>query len=726
MKKSKSPQQNQTPAPQQNATNWQPEAPKTAENLKPEWLEIAAHPAFRIAFFVLIALLAVVMPLLSFHYGVSGDENVHRVYGEKVLDFFLSFGADKSYCDEKVFKVNNLYLYGVSVDLLVAIINRIGGFASVYETRHFVNALSGVFMIMGAGKLAKEIGGWRTAFICAVLMVCSPMMFGHSMNNLKDIPFTAGYLWTLVYIIRLIKELPSPTRRTLILLACAMGFTLSIRVGGLLVFPYLALFVGAAYLFLPHLRADLFSTSMWKNVRNLAFVVLGGYILGIITWPYALESPFKNPLLALSEMEKFSTSIRILFEGNLIWSNNVPWYYIPKWFAISAPLFVFVGLGVAAAMWFFQYKKPYINLFLMILGFAIVFPVAYAIYKNSALYDGMRHFLFVYPLFVVLTAWGFDSLVDFVKVTYVKYAAVGVLAVLCALPLSWMVKNHPYQYIYFNEAFGGIDAAYANYETDYWMNSIRPMSKWFIETHKKDLESGKKIIIGTDCIDQVNYEICRHYPNVKASYMRYHNRSDKPWDYAFFVTRYIDPGFLQNKWYPGEKAIKVAMADNTPIGAVLERKEGYDLQAMEAMKTQNAALADSLYRMEIQKYPHSEGARFNLATLYEQTNQPEKSKEQLDAILAAAPNYGNALSQLATYYLRKNDGNKAEELLQRIVQDNDRDLNAMYFLAMIYMQKNDLEAAQRYIEPVVANAPDFQAAVNLQQEIYKRAQGGRR
>jgi Tfp pilus assembly protein PilF len=49
----------------------------------------------------------------------------------------------------------------------------------------------------------------------------------------------------------------------------------------------------------------------------------------------------------------------------------------------------------------------------------------------------------------------------------------------------------------------------------------------------------------------------------------------------------------------------------------------------------------------------------------------------------------------------------------------------MYYLAMIYMQKNDLEAAQRYIEPVVANAPEFQAATALQQEIYKRAQGGR-
>ena len=719
MKKSKTPLQNNNMAPNTDQT------PTLSAQISPiekaTWTEIAAHPMFRTAFYALIGILAIVMPLLSFHYGVSGDENVHRVYGEKVLDFFLSFGSDKSYCDEKVFKVNNLYLYGVSVDLLVAIINRIGGIASVYETRHFVNALSGVFMIMGAGKLAKEIGGWRTAFIAAILMICSPMMFGHSMNNLKDIPFTAGYLWTLVYIIRLIKELPSPTRRTLIMLACAMGFTLSIRVGGLLVFPYLGLFVGAAYLFLPHLRANIFGSDTLKVAKNLAFVVLGGYILGIITWPYALESPFKNPLLALGEMEKFATSIRILFEGNLIWSNNVPWYYIPKWFAISAPLFIFVGIGVAAAMWFFNYKKPYFNLFMMILGFAAIFPVAYAIYKNSALYDGMRHFLFVYPLFVVLTAWGFDALMDYTKTTYVKYAAVGALTVLCALPFSWMVKNHPYQYIYFNEAFGGIDAAYANYETDYWMNSIRPMAKWFIETHKKDLESGKKIIIGTDCIDQVNYEICRHYPNVKASYMRYHNRSDKPWDYAFFVTRYIDPGFLENKWYPGEKAIQVAKADNTPIGAILERKEGYDYQAVEAMKMQNVARMDSLYTLEILKYPHSEGAKMNLANMYMQTKQPEKAKKQLDEVLAAAPNYGNALSMLGNYYSQKGDINKAEEVYQRIVKDNDRDLQAMYYLAAIYLQKGDFEAAARYIEPVVTNTGD-QSAIALQQEIYKRAQ----
>ena len=152
MKKNKPSQTPTNPPSSDNITTTQPIFAQANATIKPEWTAIAAHPWFRIAFFVLIGILAIAMPLLSFDYGVSGDENVHRVYGEKVLDFFLSFGADKSYCDEKVFKVNNLYLYGVSVDLLVAIINRIGGIASVYETRHFVNALSGVFMIMGAGK----------------------------------------------------------------------------------------------------------------------------------------------------------------------------------------------------------------------------------------------------------------------------------------------------------------------------------------------------------------------------------------------------------------------------------------------------------------------------------------------------------------------------------------------------------------------------------------------
>ena len=380
-------------APQKAAETVSPLAALSAAIATPDapvWEEMQAAPIFKTLFWVGIAILAVAMPVLSFSYGVSGDENVHRLYGEKALDFFKTFGAD-----EEALTWRNLYFYGVSFDLLVALINKTFGIEAVYHTRHFVNALCGVFLFLGVGKLTKELSGWRGAFFSLVFIVLSPAIFGHSMNNLKDLPFAAGYAWTLLYIIRLIKEMPNVTRRTLVLTALAMGLTLSIRVGGLLVFPYLFLFLGVAWLWLPHTRAQVFGAGMWSFASKISLVAIGAYFVGIITWPYALKAPLSNPVKALGEMEKFSTSIRILFEGKLIWSDAVPWYYIPKWFMITSPLFVFVGIILAIIMFVLANKNTYIRLFLSILSFAVLFPVVYAIYKHSPLYDGMRHFLFV-------------------------------------------------------------------------------------------------------------------------------------------------------------------------------------------------------------------------------------------------------------------------------------------------------------------------------------------
>ncbi len=709
---------------QQPVSN-QPET-TTVESLKapskpaPEWSDIAASPLFKTLFWVLLGVMAILMPYLSFDYGVSGDENVHRLYGEKVLDYFLSFGSDKSYCDPKVFKVNNLFYYGVSFDLLVAIINKLRGTAAVYETRHLVNALSGVFLFMGVGKLAKELGGWRTAFIALVLIILSPAIFGHSMNNLKDIPFAAGYVWTLVYTLRFIKELPTVSNRTLLMLTLAMGLTLSIRIGGLLVFPYLVLFAAAAWLFLPHTRAVFLAGGTHSLAAKLALVLVGAYILGIITWPYALESPISHPLESLGAMEKFGTSIRMLFEGKMIFSNEVPWYYIPKYFLMTSPIFVFVGIIITKIMFFVHRRNGYMPLLLGVLAFAATFPVAYAIYKQSPLYDGMRHFLFIYPVIIAICAYGFDSVLDYFSTNNaIKYGFTAVIGLLCLLPLKWMIQNHPHQYIYFNEFMGGEKGAFGEYETDYWMNSTRPMAKWFMETYKKELESGKKMYIGSDCIDQIDYEIHRRYPNAIPTYVPYANRSDKKWDYAIFVTRFIDPDLLKKGWFPGDKAIHSELVDGIPVGAVLERKEGFDLRGFEALKANNAELADSCYTAELAKYPRNEAVRFNLANLYTQLGKVEEAKKQYNAVLEVAPNHSFALKQLGMLYLKANDVKNAEETLLRIYK-NAKDPETGYYLAVLYAQKGDMESASRFIDEVLMQQPDLQPALELQKQIYSR------
>ena len=60
-------------------------------------------------------------------------------------------------------------------------------------------------------------------------------------NNPKDIPFAAGGVWALYYLVLIIPTLPRPRWQLVLKLGLACGLTLGVRVGGLLLLAYLGL-----------------------------------------------------------------------------------------------------------------------------------------------------------------------------------------------------------------------------------------------------------------------------------------------------------------------------------------------------------------------------------------------------------------------------------------------------------------------------------------------------
>ena len=64
---------------------------------------------------VAMAAALAVLVLATFRdYGISNDEEVQHVYGQKLLDFYLSGFADRS-----AFEYRNLYLYGGFFDMVM-------------------------------------------------------------------------------------------------------------------------------------------------------------------------------------------------------------------------------------------------------------------------------------------------------------------------------------------------------------------------------------------------------------------------------------------------------------------------------------------------------------------------------------------------------------------------------------------------------------------------------
>ncbi len=678
---------------------------------------------YRLGFALVSILLLFLMPMLSFDYGITGDEHVQKEYGELILKHFESDGTYTNKKGENALNYKNLYYYGGLFDYSAAWLNEHIGGLDEFDMRHLLNAFVGFLMILFTGLLAKEVSGsWRVAFFALLFMILSPRLFGHSMNNPKDIPFAAAYVFTLLHLSRFLKQLPRPGSKTVIMLIIGIAASINVRVGGILLIAYFGLFTILTYLIKPQLRASLPNfKSSGKIVLIGLSVVLFSYFGGMLYWPYALEAPFSNPLKALGEMSNFSTSIRMLFEGEHLWSDELPWYYIPKYISLAAPVFMLLGILAFIPFYFIKFKK--INPWpIFFIAFTALFPVAYAIYKESSLYDGMRHFLFIYPVLAVLAAWAWNQLINLPKMRWVLS---GVLAILMLLPAYWMVKNHPYQYIYFNELAGGVDAAYGRYETDYWMNSIKNMCNYLVENDER-IKNGETISIHTNCSDPAGHYIKKAVPNVKVYYTRYNDRNKKSGDYFMFISRFVNKDLMKNEAWPPADVIYTEKVDNTVIGAISRRPSTTPFEGAEAEKARDFNTAEMKFAQAVQEDPKDETSWLGLANARLNLRKFPEAKQAIDGFMKLSDTHVNGLFALAIYYLNTGKNEEAKQTLEKITDVNYKYNGSYFYLTSLYYNEKQfdkaLAAALKYDEVGGRALQVYDIGIQIAQQQSKKAE----
>ena len=183
------------------------------------------------------------MPYISKDYGISGDEFVDHRHSGYVLDFFTK--GDKAALNQPK---TALHLYGNSMQVVAAVVANVIGADDVYAVRHVVCALVGALGVIAIGLLGMRFGGGLCGLISMLLLFFSPRFFGHSMNNLKDIPFAVGYLVAIFYFVRMFDRYPVVKLRHMIGAMLGIALALGTRSGGLLLFPYLLMYGGLFYI----------------------------------------------------------------------------------------------------------------------------------------------------------------------------------------------------------------------------------------------------------------------------------------------------------------------------------------------------------------------------------------------------------------------------------------------------------------------------------------------
>ena len=620
----------------------------------------------RNAFVASLLLAAILLVFLAPKAAVNVDEQLHYPHAKKVVNWYFTGGADKSCLDTPV---TNLKYYGQSVDNFTALINRVFNIENEFLTRHFTGAFFFWLLLLFSGLAGFQITGsfWVPA-LTVVSMLAMPRLFGHAFGNLKDIPFATGYMAAIFFIFRFVKELPEPKLSTTVWLGLAIAFTNSVRIGGLVLFGYLGLALFAFFILKPFLLKQIFSTKL-SVVRLLGqglTILLIGYFAGLLFWPFALQNVFKHPLESLGVMEYYKVSIRQVFEGEWLWSTQLPWYYLPKWLLISTPEFLFLGFGVFLSLFFKKIfhqdsKQLFVELFLL---FTLFFPLVYVIVIDANLYSGVRQMIFVLPVLTIFSSMGLIGIYNSLSGKTGKTAFLIFCFLLIVLPVKHQASTFPADYIYFNTISGGNKKAWSNYEYDYYFHGIKKPAEYLIE-----LVGNEKIKVASNC-NLSNY--FDKNPNFQYKYVRYLERSSADWDYGLFGVNYIHPELLKNGKWESSEILKTFYHKGNPIVVLLKRKNKQDFTGISKSELGKFDEANILLENALESDQNNVWIILQLAKNAVKQNDFQSFHRYLQQGREIYPQYEPFYLVEAQNLFSQSEYRKAETVLDRLMVINPR------------------------------------------------------
>jgi hypothetical protein len=415
-------------------------------------------------------------------YGLGWDDYTHSQYGSLLIDLYRS-----GFADRRALSFVNLYMYGGGFDMLATLAGKLLPF-DPFATRRLVGGLVGLIGLAATWRLGRRLGGPTAGLVALLLLAACPLYYGHMLINAKDGPFAAVMAVALLGIVRAFEEYPRVAPSTVALCGIGIGLAIGSRVlGGFAVIEAvipLAMIVGI------RVRATGAREALRECGRFIVRLIPGivlAYLIMALVWPWSVISPL-NPFRAVEYFSNFfEKPWRELLDGTLIPVIDMPRSYVPTLMAVQLPeLMLILGIGglvCALVVALRPGERDALGvgrraaLFATVLAAAL--PVAITVATRPAMYNGIRHFIFVLPPLAALGGFG-AALVARRLAQYGKPAlAAGALALIAgiALPVVEMARLHPYQYTYFNRLAGGVPGARQDFMLDYWGLSLTQASR---------------------------------------------------------------------------------------------------------------------------------------------------------------------------------------------------------------------------------------------------------
>jgi Dolichyl-phosphate-mannose-protein mannosyltransferase len=426
---------------------------------------------------IVLGVVALVAALTFRDYGLGWDDYTHAEYADLLLRMFGS-----GFKDTSALSFANLYMYGGGFDMAAALLHKVIPL-ELFETRRLLGAIVGVIGLAVTWRLGRRVGGPLAGLATLLLLVLCPTFYGHMFMNPKDAPFAVAMVVLMLGLVRLIEEYPAPSPRTILIIGIGAGLSIGCRILGGLSLIYAV--VGFVPLLMEEVRTQ-GSREAAHRFAHVLYVLLPGLVFGYLimglVWPWSIMEP-GHPFQALTYFSHFfEKPWKEMFEGALVSVPDMPWSYLPTLFALQLPEVLLGLLAAAIVGTFMSLSRQDVTarrktIFLM-LTLAAMLPLVIAMVKRPALYNGIRHFIFVIPPMTVLAGVAFAKGMSWLKNNRRSWqpAALAIFTFGLLLPLGEMIRLHPYQYTHFNHIAGTVRSADNLFMLDYWGLALKQAS----------------------------------------------------------------------------------------------------------------------------------------------------------------------------------------------------------------------------------------------------------
>ena len=323
------------------------------------------------------------------------------------------------------------------------------------------------------------------SYLGVFFVMLSPRIFADMFYNNKDAVFMTTYLVAgAVSIMYIVKR----NNGLFLLSAAAIGLSTTARVIGIV--PSVLVCISILLFFT--------DKSVLSRVRKLLIHTFFTLSFMVLFHPYYWDDPIRKLVETFMFTARYPYRSCSLTLGSCLETTSLPWFYLPLWVTVTTPvlfLVIFV-LGIYRFQYDFFSKISRASIrdtstridFLVLL--LVVLPVLIAVLSNTTLYNGWRHFYFIYPFLVYFAVRFFsEASRSFVKNS--QFVLLIFLVFTFTSTASWMYTNRPLQHLYFNQLAG--DEIEKNWDLDYFSLSNRQALEWIVSRDPR-----KKISIQTN------------------------------------------------------------------------------------------------------------------------------------------------------------------------------------------------------------------------------------